>query len=157
MTRIPNVELFNADYRLHDTLTWDEAVSLMFRDAVHVVEYHDPPVHVMSPNDIFEIPASLVLKKYAQRPHKQIDPARASREDVLRRDKHTCAYCGAKGTTWDHVLPKSRGGSNGWLNVVAACEKCNHHKADRTPEEAGMKLMWEPYIPREKDIYFYAS
>lgn len=154
--RIPNVRVFNTDARLHDTVSWEDAVRLMFRGEVHVMENHTPPVYVSSPNDLFEIPASLVLRKYAHRPQRPIDPAKATREGVLKRDKHTCAYCAMKATTWDHVLPKSRGGSDSWINTVAACAPCNHGKADRTPQEAGMKLLWEPYIPRDKDTFVYS-
>lgn len=59
---------------------------------------------------------------------------------ILRRDKHRCRYCGKTATTVDHVLPRSRGGSNHPGNVVACCEPCNRYKADRTPEECGMTL-----------------
>ena len=153
--RIPNVSVYNTDARLHDTVSWEDAFSMMVRGVVHVMESHNPPVYVASPNDLFEIPSSVVLKKYAHRPPRAIDPAKASREGVLRRDKHLCAYCTHKATTWDHVLPRSRGGSDAWDNTVAACAPCNHRKADRTPEEAGMKLLWQPYVPREKDKFVY--
>lgn len=67
------------------------------------------------------------------------------------RDNHTCAYCGgsfaASGLTRDHVVPTSRGGRNVWQNVVAACRACNQAKRDRTPEEAGMPLLYAPYVP----------
>lgn len=65
---------------------------------------------------------------------------------VLARDKFRCAYCGkTNASTADHVIPVSRGGHRTTLlNVVAACAKCNHRKDNRTPEEAGMPLLWEP-------------
>lgn len=67
---------------------------------------------------------------------------RPSRALVLRRDRNRCQYCGVNGaTTIDHVMPQSRGGKDTWENLVAACARCNHGKADRTPEEAGMRLM----------------
>jgi hypothetical protein len=57
-------------------------------------------------------------------------------------------YCGEKfhgaDLTLDHIIPKSRGGDGSWHNLVCACKKCNHRKADRTPEEAGMKLLRRP-------------
>lgn len=71
-----------------------------------------------------------------------------SREGVIARDYGQCAYCGQPGaTTMDHVLPKSRGGETTWLNAVAAHESCNHDKGDRTPTEADMPLLWEPFAP----------
>ena len=53
----------------------------------------------------------------------------------------------------DHIEPASRGGQDTWLNLVAACAPCNGRKSDRTPEEAGMRLLWEPYEPRDRDRY----
>ena len=69
---------------------------------------------------------------------------------VLWRDRYTCQYCGQKGgeLTVDHVLPKSRGGKSTWDNLVAACRSCNLRKGDRTPEEAGMRLLRPPKPPR---------
>lgn len=70
---------------------------------------------------------------------------------LFRRDHHLCAYCGqefeSKELTRDHVHPRSRGGSHDWVNSVTSCKSCNMHKADRTPEEAGMMLRYLPYRP----------
>lgn len=70
---------------------------------------------------------------------------------LFRRDSHVCLYCGqtfvASKLTRDHVIPKSKGGRNIWRNTVTACARCNHHKADRTPEEAGMALLAVPFVP----------
>jgi len=70
---------------------------------------------------------------------------------LFQRDRNLCLYCGrqfsASVLTRDHVIPVSRGGENVWINCVTACERCNHRKADRTPEEAGMKLLAVPYTP----------
>lgn len=73
------------------------------------------------------------------------------RSVLYMRDRNLCAYCGqifpAYKLTIDHVLPKSRGGRNIWMNTVSACKTCNHRKGDRTPEEAGMPLIYVPYVP----------
>lgn len=70
---------------------------------------------------------------------------------LFRRDNYRCMYCGTQhcqaSLTRDHVLPRARGGLDIWENVAAACERCNHFKADRTPEEAGMKLLAIPFRP----------
>lgn len=74
-----------------------------------------------------------------------------NRRHLFRRDRHTCAYCGQvfrdDDLTMDHVLPQSRKGPSTWMNLVAACRGCNHRKADRTPEEARMPLLYLPYVP----------
>lgn len=107
-------------------------------------------------------------------PPRKVDlNSRASRADILKRDGYTCGYCGDRikmGTkaplldaygnevldekghvvmknlnpTVDHILPQSRGGGWTWANMTACCVTCNQLKADRTPEEAGMKLLWTP-------------
>ena len=73
------------------------------------------------------------------------------REILYARDRFLCAYCGEEFHEWkltiDHVMPQSRGGKNIWQNCVTACKTCNHKKADRTPEEAKMKLLYVPYAP----------
>jgi 5-methylcytosine-specific restriction endonuclease McrA len=73
------------------------------------------------------------------------------RKILYARDRYLCAYCGDEHgeykLTIDHVMPKSRGGKNIWANCVTACKPCNHRKADRTPEEAHMKLLYVPYAP----------
>jgi hypothetical protein len=74
-----------------------------------------------------------------------------SNRQLFRRDRHLCAYCvstyGDSKLTRDHVIPRSRGGKDIWMNVVTACAKCNQKKDARTPEEAGMQLHYLPYIP----------
>ncbi len=83
--------------------------------------------------------------KYRKRP-----PALTNR-DLFARDRHLCAYCGtqysASRLTRDHILPRSKGGPDVWENVVAACRGCNQKKDDRTPEQAGMELLFVPYTP----------
>jgi len=76
-----------------------------------------------------------------------------SRAGVLVRDGRRCAYCGGAATTIDHVLPRSRGGANSWLNTVAACGGCNQRKGDRTPSEARMPLRFEPTVPTWAAMY----
>ena len=70
---------------------------------------------------------------------------------LFRRDQNMCMYCGKeymdKDLSCDHILPTSRGGRNSWVNVVAACKRCNHFKQNRTPEEAGMELLALPFEP----------
>jgi 5-methylcytosine-specific restriction endonuclease McrA len=84
-----------------------------------------------------------------------------TRRGVLSRDHYTCQYCGTtplrKNLTVDHVIPRSRGGKTIWKNVVTACEKCNGRKGNRTPAEAGLKLLTQPIRPRYLAIASLAS
>ncbi len=70
---------------------------------------------------------------------------------LFRRDRMTCAYCGGhfddRHLTREHIVPVSQGGQDDWLNVVCACRACNSRKADRTPEQARMRLLFAPYAP----------
>jgi 5-methylcytosine-specific restriction endonuclease McrA len=80
-----------------------------------------------------------------------------SRRNVAKRDHYTCQYCGAQpggeSITIDHVLPRSQGGTSSWTNCVAACETCNARKADRSPEQADMRLRKRPVRPAWKPLY----
>lgn len=80
-----------------------------------------------------------------------------SRRNVAKRDHHTCQYCGAQPATQeltiDHVVPRSRGGLSNWTNCVTACMSCNARKADRTPEQVGMKLRKVPTRPDWRPSY----
>nr|WP_096303520.1 HNH endonuclease [Jatrophihabitans sp. GAS493] len=70
---------------------------------------------------------------------------------MLDRDGRICGYCRSpQGLTIDHIRPRAQGGKNGWLNTVACCAPCNGRKRDRTPEQAGMKLLVTPYAPRRR-------
>lgn len=73
---------------------------------------------------------------------------RANRNRIYKRDGNQCIYCGSKkDLTLDHVIPKSKGGKNDWINLVTSCFKCNLKKRDRTPEEAKMKMNHKPFAP----------
>lgn len=78
-----------------------------------------------------------------------------SNQSLFARDRHTCAYCGKTfredKLSRDHIIPTSRGGKDVWMNVVTACKPDNHRKADKTPEEAGMKLLYVPYVPTQAE------
>lgn len=95
---------------------------------------------------VVQIPAVVRLNRYVRVPYR---PATSvTRAGVLRRDARSCAYCGAKGDTIDHVIPRSRGGKHSWENCVACCSRCNTRKADRLLEELGWQLPFKPGPPR---------
>ena len=78
-----------------------------------------------------------------------------SNRELFLRDDHLCMYCGRELPTYlltrDHLVPLSRGGTDCWSNVVAACRGCNHAKGSRTPDEAGMSLLAVPYVPNRAE------
>jgi 5-methylcytosine-specific restriction endonuclease McrA len=77
---------------------------------------------------------------------------------LFKRDAHTCLYCGqrflARDLSRDHVRPLSRGGDDTWVNVVTACKRCNNHKANRNPEQAGMQLLAIPFLPTHAEYVY---
>ena len=80
-----------------------------------------------------------------------------TRAKLFKRDRSTCAYCGMRFKGIDlqveHILPQSRQGAHTWMNLVSACAVCNGSKANRTPEEAGMPLVYLPYVPSRMEDF----
>lgn len=125
---------------------WQEAVKAVFLGRVSVVsEYEDAIIH--SPRFEFRLPSVIALKEYAPT-HRR--PA-FTRFNVFLRDRFTCQYCGCRfpthDLTFDHVIPRSKGGRTSWLNVVTACGSCNLRKGNKLPDAAGMPLIRRPYQP----------
>lgn len=108
---------------------------------------------IHSPSLVMYVPKHIRLKITSRERMWKVPPV--NRREVLRRDRHSCQYCGnSKHLTLDHVIPRSRGGQHTWNNVVAACEQCNSKKGDRTPQEAGMHLRTKPKAPVHPTIAF---
>jgi len=84
-----------------------------------------------------------------------------SKHKLFRRDRMTCAYCGQcfaeRELQCEHIVPEARGGGWTWMNLVTACGACNSRKACRTPEEAGMRLMYLPYVPSRFEDFLLAG
>lgn len=84
-----------------------------------------------------------------------------SRSMLFSRDRHVCAYCGGRFSATqlevEHVIPRSRGGHTVWQNLVSACRNCNQRKGDRTPERAGMPLLYVPYVPNRHEAFILAN
>ena len=93
-------------------------------------------------------PSVVRLSRYVRVPYQT--RVALNRRAVFARDGHKCQYCGATAENIDHVVPRSRGGSHTWDNVVASCRPCNARKEDRTPHEAGLVLRSHPTQPRER-------
>ncbi len=145
--------VLNADYRPLSYFPlslwpWQEAVKAIFRESVVVVSEYERVVR--SPNWEMRLPSVLALKEYV--PSAQW-PA-FTRFNVFLRDRFNCQYCGQKHRTneltFDHVIPRSRGGRTIWSNIVTACQGCNIEKGNKLPHEVGMTPRC---APRQPSIY----
>jgi|SRR5579864_506224 len=130
------------DFRLY---TWSDWARLAPRDGepfIRTVRFR------------LRVPEVVTLTYY-DRPRESAVPF--SRRNIFKRDHMTCQYCGARPgseeLTIDHVIPRSQGGLSVWENCVLACVACNAKKANRTPDEAHMKLRRQPHRPVWKPLY----
>ena len=142
MSPVSAVLVLNADLGPLHRVSLRHALRMLFRQVAEVHEA-DPDRLI----GVWPIPRVVRLVRYVVTRWRYSGGPGWSRPGVLARDGHRCAYCTGGATTIDHVLPRSRGGGNTWTNTVAACERCNGRKGDRTPAEAGMRLRTEPTAP----------
>ncbi len=144
--------VLNADYRplSYYPLSlwpWQEAVKAAFLDRVNIIAEYDDVVR--SPTTTIRIPSVVVLKEYVK-PQKRVA---FTRFNLFLRDEFSCQYCGAKGDlTFDHVVPRARGGVTSWENVVAACGKCNLRKGSKTLKQVGFSLQKPPRQPSSEEL-----
>lgn len=119
----------------------------------HTDVFHTEKPCIHSPSFRILLPEVMVLRNFNRTIRRRI---RYNRRNIMARDEHTCQYCGKRlpesQLTLEHVLPVSKGGDDTWENVVAACRTCNNGKANRTPQEAGMKLLRPPRRPHQSYI-----
>ncbi|MDP4032178.1 MAG: HNH endonuclease [Pseudorhodobacter sp.] len=126
---------------------WQEAIKAVFLDRVMIVAQYDQCVR--SQRTELRIPSVVVLKDYVK-PQKRVA---FTRFNLFLRDEFSCQYCGARGDlTFDHVLPRARGGVTSWENVVAACSPCNLRKGAKTLKQAGMHLARQPRGPSAAEM-----
>lgn len=113
---------------------------------VEVLEEHNREIHSVS--FAIKLPAVIRLLRFVRRPK---TPVKFSRQNIYIRDNYKCQYCGSKlpptELTWDHVLPRARGGNTEWKNIVTCCIDCNRRKGGRFPSEVSMKLIKKPGRP----------
>jgi 5-methylcytosine-specific restriction endonuclease McrA len=142
--------VLNADFRPLSYFplslwSWQDAVKAVFLDRVNIVSQYDRAVH--SPSMAMKLPSVISLKEYVPAARK----VPFTRFNVFLRDKFICQYCGenfaSQLLTFDHIVPRSRGGRATWENVVTACEQCNLQKGSKLPQEAGMFPMNPPRRP----------
>jgi 5-methylcytosine-specific restriction endonuclease McrA len=128
--------------------SWQDTIKAVFMDRVNIVSEYEKTVQ--SPSFTMRLPSVVSLKTY-------IKPSRTpafTRFNVFLRDRFSCQYCTAREElTFDHVIPRSKGGLTTWNNVVAACSPCNLRKGDKLPKVAEMWPLQKPYAPTVNDLH----
>ncbi|HSG95346.1 MAG TPA: HNH endonuclease [Afifellaceae bacterium] len=145
--------VLNADYRPLSYYplslwSWQDAIKAVFLERVNIVSEYDFAVH--SPRIEMRLPSVVCLKTYVR-------PARNpafTRFNVFLRDRFECQYCGSPDDlTFDHLVPRSRGGHTTWDNVISACASCNLKKSDKSLRQARMQPRQMPYEPTVHDLH----
>jgi len=145
--------VLNADYRPLSYYplslwSWQDSIKSVYLDRVSIVNYYDRVIR--SPSFSMKLPSVIALRSFI-RP--QSNP-NFTRFNVFLRDKFACQYCGSGNElTFDHLLPRSKGGKTDWDNVVTACSDCNVKKGGRLYEKSGMNLNQKPYQPTTEDLH----
>ncbi|MBL8626575.1 MAG: HNH endonuclease [Myxococcales bacterium] len=127
-------------------ISWQRAITLLTLGKVEVIEEYDAEIKAVS--FVIKAPAVVRLLRAFRRHAK---PVKFSRVNIYARDGYRCQYCNVRCTlaelTYDHVIPRARGGRTTWENIVTCCYPCNGAKGNRTPSEAGLKLRAQPVRP----------
>lgn len=144
--------ILNADYTPMGVRSWHGSMKVIAKEAVDVIDFYPDDFIIGANGRKYPVPMIVRLQDYVK-PNKKI---KFCKKNVFIRDHLTCQYCRKKckhyELTFDHVMPRSRWTKHrdkvtDWENIVSACHECNQKKADRTPEEAGMRLIRRPERP----------
>lgn len=136
--------VLNAGYEPLAVVTFRRALLLVLTGKASVLAEVGEPV--ITPRMVLGRPSVILLNRYVKVPYREA--VNVTRRGVLRRDGHRCGYCGRAATTVDHIMPRSRGGSNSWENLIACCLACNSTKGDKTLRQLGWSLRVKPTSPR---------
>lgn len=136
--------VLNATYEPICVVSSRRALVLVLDDKAELV--HDTGAKYHSARSAFPEPSVVRLSTYVKVPRQT--RVAITRRSVFARDGHRCQYCGAQAENIDHVVPRSRGGTHTWDNVVAACRRCNSAKEDHLLEESDFVLRRRPVPPR---------
>ncbi len=136
------VLVLNASYEPLNITTWRRAMVMMLKGKAESLE--EDPNRKIRQNTM--LPTVIRLRQFVHVPFRELP---LTRRHILQRDNNCCQYCGYRGEklSLDHVIPRSRGGTDTWENVTTACLPCNVIKGNRTPQEAGMPLKQMPHKP----------
>ena len=125
-------------------ISTERAFVIHYKGNAEVIDNHPESFGLVNKDIDIKKPSIIRVFKYVNQEYTKVPP---SRENIYKRDNYECVYCGSnKNLTLDHVIPQSKGGKDGWHNLVTACKSCNGEKADLTLEEYGKEIP-EPKRP----------
>src|ERR1700757_4083782 len=149
------VLVLNATYEPINVCTVRRAVVLLLKEKAGLLERGPAVLH--SESSTLARPVVIRLVTYVK-VLRDAHRRKITRRAVFARDSWTCQYCGSRSNlTVDHVIPRSKGGSSTWENIVASCAPCNRRKGDRLPRQAGMHPRREPRTPKAEIFIHVAS
>jgi len=134
-------------FSVHQIRPWQKSIAMEYVGEIDVLERYEEEAR--SPSVTIRFPAvGRLIKKMSRDKH----DVKFSRSGVYQRDEHRCQYCGVKfgekQLTYDHVIPRARGGLTTWTNIVTACKPCNTRKGNKLAAQVGMKLIKHPVKPK---------
>lgn len=162
--------VLNRNWQPVNVATVGRALTLVWNESARVIDPHDYQMHGwndwsrLAPRDDepfiqavrrrLRVPEVITLSDYDRLPTAAVS---FSRRNIFKRDHFKCQYCGvqpgSEELTIDHVVPRAQGGITSWTNCVLACVACNKRKADRTPDQAAMRLRKLPVRPHWQPLY----
>ena len=145
--------MLNTTYEPLSVVASRRAVVLVISDKADVVEAQD--ILWRAERVSIRVPSVVKLRRFVRVPYLRRVPL--TRMAVFVRDGNRCQYCGGKAECLDHVIPRSKGGTHSWENVVACCRVCNVRKADHFLERTSMQLARAPQVPRRHDWVFAST
>jgi 5-methylcytosine-specific restriction endonuclease McrA len=149
------VLVLNATYEPINVCTVRRAVVLLLKEKAEVLERAEWELHSMDTTVVR--PVVIRLVSYVRIP-RDTHRRKITRRAVFARDEWTCQYCGSRSNlTVDHVIPRSKGGSSSWDNIVASCAPCNRRKGDMLLRHSGMQLSRPPRTPSPTVFIHVAS
>jgi 5-methylcytosine-specific restriction endonuclease McrA len=143
------VLVLNQSYEPLNVCNLPRAFRLVFGQKAEVLEYDHQVIR--TPRQEYRAPSVIRLQYQIRRPRPRV---KLTRREVFARDGYACQYCGRQSNdlTLDHVVPRDRGGTHTWDNLVTACKACNHRKGGKFLDEAKLRLAHRPVEPR-CDVY----
>ncbi len=137
--------VLNATFEPINVCTVRRAVVLLLKEKAEILEHGDWELH--SATRTMSRPVVIRLVSYVRIP-RDTHRRKITRRAVFARDDWTCQYCGSRSSlTVDHIVPRSKGGTSTWENIVASCAPCNRRKGNASPVQAGMQLLKQPRTP----------